>query len=374
MKVGIHLQGTSESIQNSPFERKFIDILEYNNIDFLILNINERDFWDKLRYIDLFIFRHGGISSELQLANTIMPIIENQLGINCFPNQSTCWHFDDKIKQYYLLKIHDFPIIQSWVFWDRQKCLHWIESETNFPVVFKLKGGAGSSNVVLLKNKKQAKKIVSKIFVAGIKNQKIPSSNAIHCKYFNLSQFFLNNLKKLGRKIKGWETERYWMPNIGYALFQRYLPNNDYDTRVLIIGNRAFAFRRMNRKNDFRSSGSGLIDYDPKMIDINHINKAFEVSLKMKFQSMAYDFLYNENRESEFCEISYSYIDTAVFNCPGYWDIKLNWHEGHFWPQYFILKDLLSTPDLKQPLLKQEDYSSLSDFQTLKRVFFNGNK
>ena len=31
-----------------------------------------------------------------------------------------------------------------------------------------------------------------------------------------------------------------------------------------------------------------------------------------------------------------------VYSCPGYWDAKLNWHEGHFWPQDTILIDLLN--------------------------------
>ena len=202
MKVGIHLQGTSESIQNSPFERKFIDILKFNNIDYIILNINDIDFWRKVKEVDFFIFRFGLISSELQLANSILPIIENQLKIECFPNQSTCWHFDDKIKQFYLLTAYGFPFIQSWVFWERKKCLQWIENDVQFPVVFKLKGGAGSTNVVLIKNIKQANKIVKKIFSSGIKNHKIPSSNTLYFKYFNFSRLFKSNLKKMGRKIK----------------------------------------------------------------------------------------------------------------------------------------------------------------------------
>ena len=37
-----------------------------------------------------------------------------------------------------------------------------------------------------------------------------------------------------------------------------------------------------------------------------------------------------------------------VHACPGYWDSGLNWHEGHFWPQYFHLMDALNSPDLKQ--------------------------
>ena len=64
---------------------------------------------------------------------------------------------------------------------------------------------------------------------------------------------------------------------------------------------------------------------------------------------MAYDFLYDKDRNPWFCEISYSFVDTAVERCPGYWDTDLDWHEGHWWPQYFQLMDALDVPDLKQP-------------------------
>jgi len=70
------------------------------------------------------------------------------------------------------------------------------------------------------------------------------------------------------------------------------------------------------------------------------------------FQSMAYDFLYNKEGTAWFCEISYTYLDTIIYDCPGYWDLNLNWREGHYWPQYFQLMDALNLPDLKQPEMK----------------------
>ena len=74
----------------------------------------------------------------------------------------------------------------------------------------------------------------------------------------------------------------------------KYLPNNTYDTRITIIGERAFGFIRENRYNDFRASGSGKISYDKTAIDLKCVEIAFEISQKLKFQTMAYDFIYNE--------------------------------------------------------------------------------
>lgn len=85
-----------------------------------------------------------------------------------------------------------------------------------------------------------------------------------------------------------------------------------------MIGGRAFAFRRLNRVNDFRSSGSGRIDYDINKIDLKIVSKALEISQALGFQSMAYDSLYDENGDVSFCEISYTYVASAIYHCPGY--------------------------------------------------------
>jgi hypothetical protein len=113
------------------------------------------------------------------------------------------------------------------------------------------------------------------------------------------------------------------------------------------------AFRRFNRHDDFRSSGSGMISHEMDKIDPNLIKLAFAISNNMGFQSMAYDFLWDENHQPAFCEISYTFQDLALFNCSGYWDANLDWHEGHNWPQFFHLLDLLQMPDLKQPVFDE---------------------
>ena len=113
-----------------------------------------------------------------------------------------------------------------------------------------------------------------------------------------------------------------------------------------MIGKRALAFRRHVRTNDFRASGSGLIDVNPVEIDLRCIRLAFEVSEKLKFETMAYDFTYEE-RQPKICEISYCFDHRIVRKCPGYWDEQLSWHEGQNWPQHYQLMDFLQIEDLQ---------------------------
>ena len=346
MMVGIH----EAEYGRYGFERfqTYRQILEYNQIPYIDLHIDQPDFWERVKECDVFIYRWSQIDRHRQIAQTILPIIENELKIKCFPNQKTCWHFDDKIKQYFLLKQYDFPITESFVFYKKKDALEWLD-RASFPIVFKLYGGAGSLNVSLAKTKREVRKLIKRMFGRGIKPGAIPIGNV---RFHSLKTYFRKTLGPLYYRYITGETDD-WNKHKGYVLFQKYLPGNNFDTRVTIIGSRAFAFRRMNRKNDFRSSGSGLIDYDRREISLEMVKMAFEICKKLEFQTMAFDFLYNENK-IEFCEISYSYDDKAIQRCTGYWDSELSWHEGHFWPQYCHLVDLLGIT-LKQPEINLYD-------------------
>lgn len=340
MKIGIHFDyGKSMS----PFSQVYEQILTFNKIEIERMHIDDADFWKKLNSCDYFIFRWGHSHSTSQLAKSILPIIEREMGIKVFPDQKTCWHYDDKIIQYYLLKVFGYPIITSWIFWNEADAINWVKKD-EFPLIMKLKRGAGSSNVLLAENEKQAIHFIKKLFDKGILSVE-----------FNLNKSVLLK-RKVGKILRNKNilnsiSDDFWEIEKDYVLFQKYLPGNEYDTRITVIGGRAFAFRRMNRINDFRASGSGLLDHDSRKIDPNLLNKAFEISNKLEFKSMAYDFIYDELKQPAICEISYTFSDAAVYKCPGFWDEQLNWNEGHYLPQYFQLMDFLNKPDLKKPTL-----------------------
>jgi len=349
MLVGIHKDTYGKFCG---FLQKYEAILDYNGIDIVRLEACQSDFWHIVNKLDLFIYRWRQTDDNRQIAFSILPIIEKKLGIPCFPDLSTCWHFDDKVKEYLLLKQMGFPMIPCWIFWDKKRAFKWLKS-AKMPVVFKLKGGAGANNVILVNSKNQAKKLIKIMFSDGIISGKIPDSGDV--RYQDSSVY--KKIHKLGgnilRSLKGEDISSDWQKHKNYVLFQKFLPNNDFDIRITVIGNRAFAFRRFTRKGDFRASGSGNIDYDIRKIKLDTIALAFSVSKKMGFQSMAYDIIFDDEMKPQIIEISYTFMDSAIYNCPGYWDSDFNWHEGHFWPQYCQLKDILKINDFKQPKLNQ---------------------
>ena len=128
----------------------------------------------------------------------------------------------------------------------------------------------------------------------------------------------------------------------GYFYLQDFIPNNTHDTRVTVIGQRAFAFRRKVRANDFRASGSGQIEYDRTAVDPECLRIAFRVAGQLGSQSMAFDFVHTADRRPLIVEISYGYNSDAVYNAGGFWSADLAWHETPMWPEQAILEDVLS--------------------------------
>jgi hypothetical protein len=126
----------------------------------------------------------------------------------------------------------------------------------------------------------------------------------------------------------------------GYVYFQDFIPNNNCDIRIIVIGDKAFGIKRMVRENDFRASGSGLIRYEKENFDIKTVRLAFEISAKLHSQCIGYDFVY-DNGIPLIAEISYGFIKEVYYPCVGYWDKNLNWHEGTFNPQAWMVEDLI---------------------------------
>ena len=350
MMVGIHIDP-----DGSPDKTllRYEKILEFNGIKYIRLNVNQPDFWRQVEKLDLFIFEWYWTSRQHQMAPTILSLVENEMNVKCFPNLKTWWTYDDKIREYYLLEPHSFPVIPTWIFWDEASALEWLES-TELPVVFKLKGGAGSGNVVLVKTKSHAELLIHKMFGKGIASGCVPGILDLR---INDLGYFKTIRRYLGDRLRSLQLKSvspFEQEHKNYTLFQKYLSGNTFDVRITTVGNRTFGSIRYMRKNDFRASGSGRDGWEKKDVDLRCVEIGYRISKKLEFQSMAYDLLFDNENKPYISEISYTSPDWSVWMSPGYWDNNLEWHDGQLWPQYCVLMDLLNLPDLKQPAMNRQ--------------------
>lgn len=332
------------AIHDSPgsFSDRWIEWCQEKEISFKRLNCLSTDIIQQCSDVSAVLWHWtlGSVAEQL-VARQIIAALQ-QTGVLVFPNLLTCWHYDDKIAQKYLLEAVAAPLIPTWVFTDRDEANDWVARAT-WPKVFKLRCGAGSSNVWLVRSRTQAQAFVRRAFGRG----------------FAARPGYLYDARTRARKVKGlrdiWGTLlrgprslmtllqiRSGLPRQKrYAYFQEFMPGNAFDTRITVIGQRAFGFLRKNRPGDFRASGSGQIVYDPDQVDKRCVEIALDVAKRLGTQSLAFDFLFDANHEPRIGEVSYCYVASAVHACEGHWERGLRWQEGHVWPQDAILEDIL---------------------------------
>jgi glutathione synthase/RimK-type ligase-like ATP-grasp enzyme len=316
-------------------------LTEQEKINYKIVNAFDSDIITNVKDCDALMWHHHHAEfKDVLTAKRILFALEHA-GIKVFPDFNTGWHFDDKVAQKYLLEAIDAPLVPSFVFYDKQKALDWVNT-TTFPKVFKLKGGAGSANVKLVRTKNECIKLVEKAFGKGFKQfDSWGHLKEVIEKFKNNKVTFKNVVGAIYRLFVSTEFAKDMPREMGYAYFQEFIPNNDSDIRVIVVGKRAFALKRMVRKGDFRASGSGNIIYDKNQIDQRCIMIAFKMNKKIKSQSIAYDFVFDENNSPLIVEISYGYAISAYDECEGYWDSELNWFRGTFNPQWWMVENLI---------------------------------
>ncbi len=336
MKIAIHDTAGS-------FSDRWISYCIENNIDFKKVNCYDSDIISILDDCDGLMWNWNQIDYKAALcARQLTKSLEHK-GIKVFPDTNTSWHFDDKVGQKYLLEAIEAPLAKSYVFYSAEEALNWVKG-ASFPKVFKLKGGAGSINVSLIKTQKTARRIIKKAFHNGFLPVNRTSDLKDRFWVFRRDKDWKSVKKIIGgfaRLFFPTEFEHFSHKQKGYIYFQDFIPNNHYDTRLVVIGNRCFGCRRYCRKNDFRASGSGLCKFEPELVDKNCIQSAFEIAEKLEIQSVAFDFVMLENKP-QIVEISYCFpMEGASDCCIGYWDRDLNWYDSSLNLQYFMIEDFI---------------------------------
>lgn len=330
MKLAIHHRPGS-------FSDRWIAYCEKKGIDYKIVDAFDSDIIQQVSDCDAFMWHHHHAQfKDVLTAKRILFALEHA-GVKVFPDFKTGWHFDDKVAQKYLLEAIGAPLVPSYVFYDKQEALDWA-STTSYPKVFKLKGGAGAANVKLVNTETECIKLIQRAFGRGFSQfDRLAGLKERIRKFKEGKAGFIDILKGIGRLFITTEFAKQQAPEKGYVYFQEFMPNNDSDIRVIIIDGKAFAVKRLVRENDFRASGSGNVVFEPAEIDERCIQIAFEVNKKIGAQSIGFDFVFDEANEPKLVEFCYGFSVEFYDPCPGYWDAELNWHEGKFNPQEWMV-------------------------------------
>jgi hypothetical protein len=321
--------------EDQSYSARWAELAAERGIEVIEVDIGAPGFFERLARCDGFMWRFGYDPLSLQLAKRLLPAVEQGMRVPVFPSWRSAWHFEDKVGQHYLMRAAAIPAPRTWIWWRRGDAVQFCR-DAQYPLVAKLASGFQSNNVRLLCNFGEARELIDQIFGAGLMSLEPPRTL-----FRQLLRKHIQGLRLLAGKPLPRGTQH------GYLYVQEFLAGNAFDTRVTVIGNRAFAFRRFNRPDDFRASGSGRIDWDPRQIDMEIVQLAFSIARQLHTQSVAIDAL-RRGCEHVVSEISYTYASWAVRDCPGHWVLEgepyvgcLRWREGKLRPEDAIFADFL---------------------------------
>ncbi len=320
------------ALDNLLWYKKFAESLEReiangNPLSYKIVNLEVHNWLEIVRPFDVVIWKpaYMGPKSANILKEKIF-FLEYHLKKIVIPNFATVWHFESKFAQNDIFEFYMIPKPRTVVSYDYHDAIELLQQFT-MPVIFKKSHGAGSENIFFMKQRKQAERAINSAFFQQLWNSvKYDKQKRIRSLF---SGWFW---KKMKQKVLNEE-------RVGSILFQEFIADNDADLRITVIGDRyAYGFWRRNRPDDFRASGSGLIDYK-KAIPENIIIYLLNLNKKLDLDSMAYDLLFTKSQSEKFLitEMSYGYDDLALYKAKGYYELqednKLYYRQGNVWPQ-----------------------------------------
>lgn len=322
------------------FSDRWINYCLDKNIPFKTVNCYANSIIEDLKDCDALLWHHNHAYPKDQLFAKQLLFALEQAGKIVFPDFNTAWHFDDKLGQKYLFEANQIQSVKTYVFFQKAEALQWL-GNTSFPKVFKLRKGAGSRNVFLVKSQTEAKKLIIKAFGKGFRQY-----NAIGGVKEAIRKFLIGKnkifdiAKAVAHIIYPIKLEFAIGRERGYVLFQDFIPDNTFDIRVIVIDNKAFAIKRMVRQNDFRASGSGFIEYEKHHFKDSIIAHSFELADTLKSSCLAIDYVF-EGETPLVVEVSYGFAKKGYDACAGYWDKDLNWYPGSFNPYGWMIESVI---------------------------------
>ena len=229
------------------------------NISYKVLDIFSVNWLEEFinSKVNVLIFRPSvQYSPWKQMFDNRIKLLKNYSNIIIFPNPELMWLWESKKRLYEWLKINNYPLIETKIFYSKDEALQFAR-ETNYPVVYKADNASGASGVKIIKNYYILKRLIKKCFGRGVRTYRKHPSDKEH----------------------------------GFIILQKYLPDI-LEWRIFRMGNYYFGFQKL-KKGRFHS-GSHQFGYG--MPPIEALNLVRNITEKHKFYHTSFDiFIDKEN-------------------------------------------------------------------------------
>lgn len=343
MKIAI-LYDKSEKLHSTNWSYPWIEFCKKNAIDYEIINPYKINVINELLNFDIILWHYSNYSfKDMLMAKNVLNTLEDS-GKVVFPSYKDAWHFDDKLAETYLLESIKAPIPKSYYYYSLLDLNNAIENnDFSFPIVAKLRNGSGSHNVKLFDSGKELLKYGKKMYTSGISSA--PSllyKSSSNIKSAKNLKTFIKRAKRIPEFLRSLSNAKKFNVEKGYVYLQEFIPNDGYDLKVVVVGDKLSFIGRNIREGEFRASGGGDLFYDKNRVTKNVIDSAFKTSDQLGFTCMGYDYVVNkESGEGIIIEISYGFSHQALLDSGGYFDREGVWHDEPLNVPDELLKNIL---------------------------------
>jgi len=251
MKLGIAQAYNGEHREYNKYAKQL-------GINSFLFDIDSGAWLDNFRLADAYIWHADAKEENYRVIHDRIYYIESILKKKIFPDMNMYFAYGDKIKENDIFKSFKTPSPKTFITYKKEQALTFIKN-TKYPFVLKDAHGYGGHHVHLVKNKKEAREYVEKIFSPrGLRHHLAVMKN--------------------------------------YFLAQEFV-ETDKDIRVIVIGNKvACAYWRQvddDWKNNIGLGGTAIFDNIPAKA----LKLCTDFSKKMKFHWMSYDLFITKNNK-----------------------------------------------------------------------------
>lgn len=342
MKIAIFRQ--TDVIEHSTnWGKPWAEYCEENNIEYDFVDLYKTDAIETLKKYDALLWHFGQYNYADMLEARSILYTAKKIGLQVFPDFNDAWHFDDKVAEMYALQAVDAPIPVSKVFYDKETFDEWVNTQAEVPIVGKLRTGSGSHNVKLLKSKSALLSYGHKMLKDGFN----PAPSLIYKASSNARsshdwETFKKKLKRAPEFLRTLAGARKFPHEKGYIYLQEFIPNDGYDMKVVVVGDKCSGLVRPIRSHDFRASGGGEVFFEKKYFTEQIIRSAFAVADALGTQCIGFDYVVdNRTGNGLIVEMSYGFAHEAVMASGGWFDRDCQWHEEKFNAPKDILRNIL---------------------------------
>lgn len=342
MKIGI-IENPDIVQHSTLWNFPWIDYCKKFKHNYTILNPFKNEILEDIEKVDIVLWHFSGYNyTEMLIARSILYASKN-MGKITYPDFNDAWHFDDKVAETYLLQSVKAPIPKSFMFYSLAALNDFTNKFNIYPIIAKLRNGSGSHNVKMIMSENDLISYGKVMFSKGLgSSPSLLYKSSSNLKSTKSLRTLIKRAKRIPEFLRTLKNSKEFPNEKGYVFLQEFIPNDGYDLKIVVVGEKLSFIGRNIREGEFRASGGGNLFYDKNYVTKNIIDSAFKTSDDLNFTCMGYDYVVNnKTKEGVIIEISYGFSHEALLNAGGFFDRSGIWHNEPLNAPEEILNNLI---------------------------------